>query len=186
MAHARRYFEQALDNDAVRAEYILKQIQELYAVERMAREQNFTHQQRYDLRQAKSMPVLKTIGAWLKENIIQVLPKSPIGKAIAYSLERWEKLSYFATDGEVEIDNNLVENAIRPVALGRKNYLFAGSHEAAQRAAMIYSMFSSCKKNEIEPYEWLTNVLTKIPDTKSSELHLLLPVKNPHDMAHYI
>ena len=79
---------------------------------------------------------------------------------------------------ELIIDNNLIENAIRPVALGRKNYLFAGSHEAAQRAAMLYSLLATCKKNDIEPYQWLKNVLIKIPDTKSSELHLLLPSKH--------
>ena len=153
-------------------------MQELYAIERKARELNLTHQQRYELRQKESLPILKDIEAWLKNNIIQVLPKSPIGEAIAYSLERWDKLTYYATDGEAEIDNNLVENAIRPVALGRKNYLFAGSHEAAQRAAMLYSLLATCKKNDIEPYQWLKDVLTKIPDTKSSELHLLLPIKH--------
>jgi len=177
MAHARRYFDQALNNDKVRAEFMLKQIQELYAIESKARKLNFTYEQRYELRQKESLPILKDIEAWLKNNIIQVLPKSPIGQAIAYSLERWNKLAYYATDGEVEIDNNLVENAIRPVALGRKNYLFAGSHEAAQRAAMVYSLLATCKKNNIEPYHWLRDVLTKIPDTKSSELHSLLPIK---------
>jgi transposase len=89
---------------------------------------------------------LKDIEAWLKNNITQMLPRSPIGEAIAYSLARWEKLAYYASDGEVEIDNNLVENAIRPVALGRKNYLFAGSYEAAKSAAMVYSLFATCKK----------------------------------------
>jgi transposase len=181
MAHARRYFDQALNNDKVRAEFMLTQIQELYTIESQARKLNLTYQQRYELRQKESLPILKDIETWLKNNITQVLPKSPIGEAIAYSLVRWEKLAYYASDGEVEIDNNLVENAIRPVALGRKNYLFAGSHEAAQRAAMVYSLFATCKKNNIEPYNWLKEVLTKIPDTKARELHSLLPLKeNAH------
>jgi transposase len=181
MAHARRYFDQALGNDRERAEFALEQMQQLYAIERKARELKLSYRQRYELRQQESVPVLQVIESWLKENIIKVLPKSPIGKAIGYSLERWDKLKYFAGDGEVEIDNNLVENSIRPVALGRKNYLFAGSHEAAQRAAMVYSLLATCKKNNIEPYTWLRVVLIKIPDTKSSELHTLLPLtKNAH------
>jgi len=177
MAHARRYFDKALNNDKARSEFMLTQIQGLYAIEHKARELKLTHQQRYELRQKESVPILETIVQWLKENILKVLPKSPIGEAIAYSLTRWDKLIYYASDGEVEIDNNLVENAIRPVALGRKNYLFAGSHEAAQRAAMVYSLLATCKKNDIEPYQWLKDVLTKIPDTKSSELNTLLPFK---------
>ena len=91
--------------------------------------------------------------------------------------QRWDKLILFASDGMLEIDNNLVENAIRPVALGRKNYLFAGSHEAARRAGIVYSFIACCKKNNIDPYSWLTETLQKISDTKTSELYKLLPVK---------
>ena len=88
---------------------------------------------------------------------------------------RWDKLCLYAKHGELEIDNNLVENAIRPVALGRKNYLFAGSHQAAQRAGMIYSLLASCKHNGIEPTAWLKNILKVLPDHKANQLHLLLP-----------
>jgi len=177
MAHARRYFDKALSNDKSRAEFMITQIQGLYDIEQRARDLNLTHQQRYELRQKESIPILETIEKWLKENCLKVLPKSPIGEAIAYSLERWDKLVYYSSDGEVEIDNNLVENAIRPIALGRKNYLFAGSHEAAQRAAMVYSLLATCKKQEVEPYQWLKDVLTKITEIKSSELQTLLPLK---------
>jgi hypothetical protein len=83
----------------------------------------------------------------------------------------------YATEGRLEIDNNLVENAIRPVAIGRKNYLFAGSHEAAKRAGVIYSFITCCKKNGYDPYQWLQDTLTKLSDTKKSELYKLLPVK---------
>ena len=176
MAHARRYFEQALDNDKQRAEYMLKQIQLLYNTERTAREQSYTHEQRLALRQSESMPVLQNIHQWLQDNIMQVLPKSTIGKAIAYALARWEKLCIYAHNGYLEIDNNPVENAIRPVALGRKNYLFAGSHDAAQRAAMIYSLLATCKANGIEPYQWLKDTLAKLPEHKANRLHELLPL----------
>jgi transposase len=175
MAHARRYFEQALDNDKIRSEYFLQQVQLLYAVEKKAREENYDNEQRFVLRQEKSLSILAGLGDWLKENIMQVLPKSAIGKAIAYALARWDKLCIYAQHGHLEIDNNPVENAIRPVALGRKNYLFAGSHEAAQRAAMVYSLMATCKANNIEPYNWLKQTLTIIADHKANKLAELLP-----------
>lgn len=175
MAHARRYFEQALDNDLPRSEYILSELQKLYAVEKTAREQSLNHEQRQVLREQKSVPVLQSIHQWLKDNIIQVLPKSSIGQAIAYSLSRWEKLMIYAGEGKLEIDNNLVENSIRPIAIGRKNYLFAGSHESARKAAMIYSLLGTCKLKGIEPYAWLKNILDVLPDHKSNKLHELLP-----------
>lgn len=177
MAHARREFDEAKNNDVFRAEYVLKQMQQLYQIERKAREENLSHQQRYELRQAESVPLLQGLLRWFKENIVQVIPKSPIGKAIAYSLQRWDKLSYYASDGEVEIDNNRVENTIRPLAIGRKNYLFAGSHQAAQRGAEFYSLLNTCKLNGIEPWEWLKETLARIPDHKANQLHLLLPIK---------
>ncbi|MBK8413796.1 MAG: transposase, partial [Bacteroidetes bacterium] len=95
-------------------------------------------------------------------------------KALAYSLSRWEKLMLYCTDGRLEIDNNLVENAIRPVAIGRKNYLFAGSHDAAQRAAMIYSMLGTCKMRGAEPFSWLKNFFEVIPDYKANKMEELL------------
>ncbi len=175
MAHARRKFEQALDNDKQRAEYVLAQMQKLYATERKAREEILSPAQRYELRQTESITVLGEIKVWLKENITQVLPKSSIGEAIAYSLARWEKLCIYASDGKLEIDNNLVENVIRPVALGRKNYLFAGSHDSAQRAAMLYSFMATCKLTGVEPVAWLTKTLSLIPDHKANRLAQLLP-----------
>ncbi|MBI2269282.1 MAG: IS66 family transposase [Bacteroidetes bacterium] len=174
-AHARRMFDEAKDNDKQRAEFALIKIQQLYELERKAKEEFFTHEQRCVLRQEQALAVLNELEQWLKVNIIQVTPKSLIGKAIAYTLVRWEKLYRYTQYGELEIDNNLVENAIRPVALGRKNYLFAGSHQAAQRAGMIYSLLASCKHNGIEPNGWLKNILKVLPDHKANQLHLLLP-----------
>lgn len=102
-------------------------------------------------------------------------PQSLIGKAFAYSLRRWDKLCLYTTDGKLEIDNNLIENAIRPVALGRKNYLFAGSHDSAQRAAVVYSILASCKIANINPVEYLTDVLSKIADHPINTIDELLP-----------
>jgi transposase len=174
-AHARRMFDEALSNDRQRAELALTKIQELYRVERKAGEENLSHAQRYELRQRQSIPMLAALQKWLKENIMAVLPQSAIGKAIAYSVSRWDKLYLYTQHGELEIDNNFVENAIRPVALGRKNYLFAGSHKAAQRAGMIYSLLATCKMNNVEPHAWLKNILQVLPDYKANQLHRLLP-----------
>jgi len=175
MAHARRKFDEALKNDKIRAEYILGLIQQLYAIERQALEEQINADERKALRQEKASPILAALHAWLKENITQVLPKSAIGIAIAYTLHLWPRLVRYLDDGRYEIDNNLIENSIRPVALGRKNYLFAGSHEGAQRAAIMYSFLGTCKINNIEPFEWLSTVLKRIPDHSIQRLEELLP-----------
>ena len=118
---------------------------------------------------------------WLKENINQVLPKSAIGEAIAYTLKLWPRLVRYAEQGRFQIDNNLIENSIRPVALGRKNYLFAGSHHAAEQAAIIYSLLACCKINKVEPFKWLKNTLNVIPDYPANQLDRLLPEYNQPD-----
>lgn len=174
MAHARRKFAEAVGNDKQRAEYALARLQELYAIERKAKEQNLTYDQRYDLRQQESIPLLKDLEQWMKEQYA-ALPESTIGKAIAYSLRRWDKLCLYTTDGKLQIDNNLVENAIRPVAIGRKNYLFAGSHQAAQRAAMVYSLLGTCKINNVNPYEWLRDIFERMPSHPINKIEDLLP-----------
>ena len=104
-----------------------------------------------------------------------VLPKSAMGIALSYTLGLWNRLIRYLDDGRYEIDNNLVENSIRPVALGRKNYLFAGSHEGAERAAMMYSFLGTCKKNDINYFTWLKDILERIPEHKANRLEELLP-----------
>jgi transposase len=173
-AHARRYFEQALDNDKARAEYALEIIAELYQIERELDQQN-DPEQIVKIREQLSAPLLEKFKAWLIPNGNETLPKSPIGKAINYTLERWDKLIVFLSDPILKPDNNLVENIIRPVALGRKNYLFAGSHEAATRSGMLYSFMATCKLNNINPEIWLKEILTVLPDKRQSELINLLP-----------
>ena len=175
MAHARRKFDEALKNDKARAEHVLGLMQQLYKIERQAREEQLDYNQRKALRQENAAPVLQELHAWLKENVIQTLPKSAIGIAIAYTLHLWPRLVRYLDDGRYEIDNNWIENSIRPVALGRKNYLFAGSHDGAQRAAIMYSFLGTCKINNIEPFEWLSSVLKRIPDHSIQRLEELLP-----------
>jgi transposase len=175
MAHARRKFEKAKDNDLKRAEYVLEHMKKLYMTEREAREQGLSFEQRKKLRADQSLPVLQELEKWMKEQLPDVLPKSAIGQAITYTLGLWNRLTRYIDNGQVEIDNNLIENSIRPVALGRKNYLFAGSHEAAQQAAMIYSFLGTCKINNVEPLSWLKDVLQRIQDHSIQKLDELLP-----------
>jgi transposase len=173
LAHARRKFEQSLKNKKEQAEYALEKIKQLYMIERQATE--MTYAQRKELREEQSVPVLNELRGWLEETYKEALPKSAIAVAIGYSLNSWQRLIRYLEDGRYEIDNNWVENAIRPVAIGRKNYLFAGSHDAAQRAAIIYSLLNTCKKNNVEPRQWLQDVLNRITDYPVNQLENLLP-----------
>lgn len=175
MAHIRRKFEKALDNDKVRATHVLTKMQDLYAIETEAREQGYSHQQRKDLRQQKARPIMDQLKAWLVENRNQVLPKDSIGEAITYASNRWKYMERYLHDGKLEIDNNLVENAIRPVAIGRKNYLFAGSPQGAEWAAIIYSLLASAANCGHNPAEYLKDVLLRLPDQPLNYLDELLP-----------
>ena len=174
-AHARREFEKALQNDRPRAEKALMIIQKLYKVERKAKEEQLSADRIKELRLEEALPVINEMGKWIFQEIKNTLPKSQIGKAMAYAYARWDMLSTYLHDGNLQIDNNLIENAIRPVALGRKNWLFAGSHEAAQRSAMIYSFFAICKKHEVNPFQWLKHTLENISSINHKKLKELYP-----------
>ena len=175
MAHARRKFFEAQSNDLARSSYALEQFAVLYTIERNIKEQQLLHEQALQLRQQQALPILQTFGKWMKEEYVKVLPKSSIGNALGYSIERWEELCIYSTDGKLNIDNNPVENSIRPVAIGRKNYLFAGSHDAAQRSAMLYSLMGTCKLNGINPLVWLKETLRRIATHPINKIEELLP-----------
>ncbi len=174
-AHARRYVEAALKDDRQRASQILELIQVLYAIEALAREKQLSYDERYKMRIEKSLPVINQIAAIIDKCRNSVIPKSPMGKAIDYMLNRWISLQNYLKNGMLEIDSNLVENAIRPLAVGRKNYLFAGSQQAAPNIAMFYSFFETCKKQEIDPEKWLNYVLNNIGNTSAENFKELLP-----------
>ena len=175
MAHARRKFVDALNNDEGRATYALQEIQKLYGIERTCKEQELNAEQIKEIRQQQSLPILTALGEWMKLQYAEVLHKSGIGEALAYSIKRWDRLIIYTQDGNLKIDNNPVENSIRPVALGRKNYLFAGSHEAAKRSGMLYSLLGTCKMHGIEPTTWLKEVLRIIPTYPINKIKDLLP-----------
>lgn len=165
-AHARRYFEKALANDKQRAAQALNYFQKLFAIEREAKDNNCDHEQRKILRQQKSIPILDALKQWCLHQLDDktLTPKSSIAKAIRYTLKRWEKLTTYTQYGNVEISNNLIENCIRPVALGRKNFLFAGAKSGAIRLAKIYSIISTCKLHKIDPFVYFKTLLTILPD----------------------
>jgi len=177
MAHARRYFIDAQSTDPARSAYALEEIQKLYAIERTCKEKDLSHDERMIIRQEQSVPILDALGKWMTREYTErkVLPKSPVGMAMAYSIKRWDKLTRYTSNGMLSIDNNPVENSLRPVALGRKNYMFAGSHEAAQRTAIIYSLVGSCKMQGVNPYLWLKDVLTRISMHAINKIKELLP-----------
>ena len=175
MAHARRKFVEARLNDQARADHALEQIQQLYAIERQANEKQLPEQEVLTLRQDKAVPILEALGKWMQQAYKEVLPQSAMGKALAYSITRWSKLVIYTTDGKLNIDNSPVENTIRPVAIGRKNYLFAGGHEAAQRSAVLYSLLGTCKLHGVNPFTWLRNVLEILLNYHVNKIRELLP-----------
>jgi len=175
MAHSRRYFVNALKDDATQANYVLDEMQLLYALEQRMREEKLDWEKRSEERKTHALPILVRLEKWMKENQYKYRPNSPMGKAIDYTLPRWTGLTAYVHHGQMKIDNNLIENAVRPLAIGRKNFLFAGSHEAAQMAAGVYSFMASCKKNDINEFEWLKDVLERIQSHKQKDLYQLLP-----------
>ena len=177
-AHARRYFESALKEDKARAEYALAQIGMLYDVERRADEENLSYEERADLRERLSYPIMVAFEKWIIAEYSKVLPKGPIGKALKYTYGIYHKLTRFHLDGRYRIDNNLAENAIRPIAVGRKNYLFCGNDSAAEDAAIMYSVLGCCKAIDVNFRDWMVYVLSRIHDYDtdySKDLAELLP-----------
>jgi len=175
MAHVRRKFEAALDSERGRAEYALKQIGLWFEKEREAKAGGLDLAQRLALRQKEVVPSMKLFVEWMQTECSGVLPKSPMGQAIAYALDQWPGFTPYMTDGRIELSNNLVENAIRPVALGRKNYLFKGSHDAAQRGAIIYSLIATAMRCGHDPFLYFKDIFTRLPAAASKDIQAFLP-----------
>jgi len=160
--HARRYFERALQNDKERAEYALAQIAKIYTVETEADDLNMSYEQRAELRKKVIYPILCAFERWMYNEAPKVLPKSPIGKAISYTYGIFYRLTRYHLDGRYLPDNNLIENSIRPIAIGRKNYLFCGNDEAAENAAIVYTMMGCCKAAQVDFRQWLNYFFSHI------------------------
>ena len=174
-AHARRKFYEfhQATGSPIAAE-ALRRIAELYAVEKRIRGQPAEARQR--AREAESRPLIEAMKPWLEIQLRRVPPRGGLAEAIRYALTRWPALSRFLDDGRIELDNNPVERAIRPVALGRKNHLFAGSDGGAERWATVCSLVATAKLNDVEPYAYLSDVLRRMSDGHAmSRLDDLLP-----------
>ena len=178
-AHARRKFFEAKDLEPEFIERVLDRIGALYEIEKRARERKpdpMTPEERHGLRQAECPAVLSEIKRLLENPGKVFLPKNDIANAIGYTLDHWQQLTRYLEDGRLEIDNNRCENVIRPVAIGKKNWLFAGSPEGAKRAATIYSLAATCKLNGINFYEYLCDILPKIADYPANKIADLSPI----------
>ena len=173
-AHARRKFEYALDSDPVRAARMLVLWGRLYAIEKRAKDEQYTDEQLLAARQAEALPIFEEIWAALMEYKDQVLPKSPMGKAIGYAMNQWEALKRYTGDPQLSVDNNVAERMLRMVVIGRKNYLFAGSEAGARRAAIIYSLVASCKWHGHDPFAYFNDVLKKVTTWPANKIDDLL------------
>lgn len=184
--HARRKFHDAKDSDPARAHVVMAHIRRLYAIEAEAREHSAARQLepsaadtvRHELRQSKSTHELSTLRAWLQAEQPKVLPKSLIGVAIAYTLKNWQALTRYTTDGFLDIDNNIAERALRHIAVGRKNWLFAGSAQGAQTAATLFSIASSCHRHGKDVFAYLRDLLQRLahdPAPPPEQLRNCLP-----------
>ena len=176
-AHARRKFADALEENKKLASEALYYISQLYAVESKADDGKLKPGQRMALRKEKSYPVILAFERWMQANYPKVSVQSRMGRAIAYTYALLPRLSRYVNDGRINIDNNLIENAIRPLALGRKNYLFCGNDASAYRAAIVYSLIGTCKAAGVEPRQWMEDVLRQMPyyEREGRDLSELLP-----------
>jgi transposase len=172
-AHARRKFFDARDTDGRRSAEMLEMVRQLYAVEDEGK--SLSHEARRAPRQEKSLPILATIRTWLDREIQLVLPRSPMAQAINYTLNQWDALCRYTEQGYLNIDNNAAERALKRVAIGRKNWLFAGNDGAGESHATLYTLIASAERHGVDPQKYLMSVLAKIGQTKSSELNQFLP-----------
>ena len=180
MVHIRRHLEQALDENRPMAEHGLKEIQHLYKIEHMCDDAQMSFDERKAKRQELSKPIMEAMKLWMETEGLKYSESSLIGKAITYAYTRWDNMMRYLDDGRLLLDNNLAENEIRPVTLGRKNYLFCGNHEAAQNMAVVCSLLATCKNHDVNPRLYLNDVISQMPyHTKASyeELLQLLPHK---------
>jgi len=175
LAHARRYFYKALQESLGEAVWFIGKIRELYRIEYAARA--LDHTERHALRQVQAPPLWAVLQARAEELRPKLLPQSTMGKAVNYFLNEYKALEGYLRDGRFEIDNNLIENAIRPTAVGRRRWLFIGHPQAGWRSAVIYSLLLSCRRRGINPQSYLSDVLNRLPSTKITQIQELLPAQ---------
>jgi transposase len=170
-AHARRYWFKAKETDPVRAHHALGVFARLYQIERLCA--NLSDDERRAFRQQHALPIWREFRTWLDEQAPRLLPKSPIGQAATYTLNQWDALLRYCEDGELSIDNNMSERAVKMQAIGRRNWLFVGSREGGHRAAKLFSLVASCKANRVEPWAYLNDLFTHLPTLPADQPELL-------------
>lgn len=171
MSHARRPFAELvkLAKTTGKSHQAVAYFQKLYAIEKIARDGNYTHEQRYQLRLKQSKPILDALKTWLDQSLKSAVPKSKLGDALVYMSQRWKELTAYLLHGMLEIDNNAIENIIRPFALGRKNWLISGSPRGAHASALFYSLIATAKSNGLNPFDYLKVLFEKIRFCKTAE-----------------
>jgi transposase len=174
-AHARRKFYEARSSDVLCSHQALAYYRQLYELERAATVNDFTDSQRFQMRQDLSLLILERFHDWLDQQRLEVLPKSPMGEAIGYALNNWTALKRYTEAGFLDIDNNAAEREMKRIAIGRKNWLFIGSPQGGQTAAVLFSFTSTCQRLGIEPWAYLQDVLTRLPTTPDGQRADLLP-----------
>jgi transposase len=172
-AHARRKFFDAKETDGRRAAAMLEMVQQLYAMEDQAK--SLDDDARRQLRQQQSVPILQSIKRWIDEQLPLILPRSPMAQAMQYTLNQWDALNRYVEQGYLNIDNNAAERALKRVAIGRKNWLFAGHDDAAANHARLYTLIASAQRHGLDPQAYLTSVLANISSTPLSEVNQFLP-----------
>jgi len=176
-AHLRRGFYEAREESPKVSGWFLRQIQNLYRIESILRDKKAGPALREAMRAHQSRPIVERIGRALVrfKTLGRFLPKSLMGQAIKFALGQWSALQVYLDDGRVEIDNNLVENAIRPTAIGKKNWLFMGEAEAGQRGAIVYTVIECCRRRGIDPYTYLRDVLRRLPQMTNHQVPEVTP-----------
>lgn len=175
LAHIRRDIFEARAQAPQVAGFLLKHIQNLYRIEKRLRGHPAGPDLRQAVRQAESRPIFRRMEKALLAVKARYLPQSAFGKAIAYALGQWRRLERYLADGRLEIDNNLVENAIRPTAIGKKNWLFFGEAQAGQRSAILYTIIENCRRHGIDPYAYIKDLLTRLPGMTNQQIAALTP-----------
>lgn len=174
-AHARRRFKEAVRTAPQEASQVVVWIGELYGLERSAKRKQLSTEARHALRQERARPILERIGEYLKKLQLTTLPKSPLADAIGYALRQWEALNRYTDDGRLEIDNNGAENALRPLCLGRKNWLFIGSEAAAHRTMVLLTLVQSCRAHGVDPFAYLRDIIDRVSTHPMSRINELIP-----------
>ncbi len=172
-AHARRKFVEAQKTSPREAHEAVARIKQLYAIEHEAKE--FDAAARMSLRQEKSTPLLSSLKVWLDQLAVTARPKSPLGEAVTYARNQWSALNVYVIDGGLTIDNNAAERAVKPFAIGRKNWLFFGSDDGGRRLAILSSFTATCQQFGVNPWTWLKDTLTRLPNTPTDQLAMPLP-----------